>query len=228
MSSDETAPRSFPPRQGGARPAPTGTATSGESVPTFMPPRTSTAAAPGAATPPPPASSSSPVPGAGGWPSAPHDGAHDTGDVPVGEIRHTSSRTGEGARPAVKVSSDPGAPRRVRLAVSRVDPWSVMKLSFLLSVAVGIMIVVAAAVVWLTLDGMHVFTKVDSLVREVVGTESKIDILQYVKFSRIVSAASLIAIVDVFLMTALATIGAFLYNIVAALVGGIHLTMTDE
>ena len=103
-----------------------------------------------------------------------------------------------------------------------------MKLSFLLSVAVGIMIVVAAAVVWLTLDGMHVFTKVDSLVREVVGTETKIDILQYVKFSRIVSAASLIAIVDVFLMTALATIGAFLYNIVAALVGGIHLTMTDE
>ena len=103
-----------------------------------------------------------------------------------------------------------------------------MKLSFLLSVAIGIMIVVATAVVWLTLDGMHVFTKVDSLVREVVGAESKLDILQYVKFGRVVSASALIAVVDVFLMTALSTIGAFLYNIVAALVGGIHLTMTDE
>lgn len=228
MSSDETAPRSFTPRQGGDRPQPAGTSTSGVSAPTFTPARASTSTAPGTVSPQPAATATSPVPGAGGWPSAPRDSEHDTGDVPVGEIRHTSSHTGAGPRPAVKVAAETGAPRRVRLAVSRVDPWSVMKLSFLLSVAIGIMIVVAAAVIWLTLDGMHVFTKVDSLVREVVGTETKIDILQYVKFSRIVSAASLIAIIDVFLMTALATIGAFLYNIVAALVGGIHLTMTDE
>ena len=144
------------------------------------------------------------------------------GSAGRGASRSPVKKSGSGAE------GERRGPRRVRLTLARIDPFSVMKLSFLLSVAVGIMIVVAAAVVWLTLDGMHVFTKVDSLVREVVGTETKIDILQYVKFSRIVSAASLIAIVDVFLMTALATIGAFLYNIVAALVGGIHLTMTDE
>lgn len=121
-----------------------------------------------------------------------------------------------------------GAPRRVRLAVSRVDPWSVMKLSFLLSVAIGIMIVVAAAVVWLTLDSLHVFSQIDTLVKEVLGTENNIDVLQYVEFGRILSAATLIAVVDVFLLTALSTIGAFLYNITAALVGGVHLTLTDE
>jgi len=49
-----------------------------------------------------------------------------------------------------------------------------------------------------------------------------------VQFSKVVSAATLISVVDVFLLTALATIGAFLYNIVAALVGGVHVTMTDE
>src|SRR5690625_6076114 len=48
-----------------------------------------------------------------------------------------------GGRPAPRPSS--GGPRRVRLSVARVDPWSVMKLSFLLSIAVGIGIVVAAA-----------------------------------------------------------------------------------
>jgi hypothetical protein len=121
-----------------------------------------------------------------------------------------------------------GAPRRVRLAVSRVDPWSVMKLSFLLSVALGIILVVAAAVIWFALDSMHVFAQVDTLVREVLGAESNVDILQYVSFSRILSAATLIAVVDVFLLTALSTIAAFLYNITAALVGGVHLTMTDE
>ena len=121
-----------------------------------------------------------------------------------------------------------GAPRRVRLAVSRIDPWSVMKLSFLLSVALGIILVVAAAVIWFALDGMHVFAQVDTLVRQVLGAESNVDILQYVSFSRILSAATLIAVVDVFLLTALSTIAAFLYNITAALVGGVHLTMTDE
>lgn len=137
----------------------------------------------------------------------------------------TSARPSTGRIPTV---GSHGAPRRVRLAISRVDPWSVMKLSFLLSVAIGVMIVVAAAVVWFTLNGLQVFTKADNLVTQITGTESGIDILQYVEFQRIISGATLIAVIDVFLLTALATIGAFLYNIVAALVGGVHVTMTDE
>ncbi|WP_315093066.1 DUF3566 domain-containing protein [uncultured Cellulomonas sp.] len=136
-----------------------------------------------------------------------------------------------GARPStgrIPTVGPHGAPRRVRLAISRVDPWSVMKLSFLLSVAIGVMIVVAAAVIWFTLNGLEVFTKVDALVTQITGAEGNPDILQYVEFQRVISGATLIAVVDVFLMTALATIGAFLYNIVAALVGGVHVTMTDE
>ena len=121
-----------------------------------------------------------------------------------------------------------GAPRRVRLAISRIDPWSVMKLSLLLSVAIGIMFVVAVTVLWATLNGMHVFAKIDDLVTQIVGKESPIDITQFVEYRRVVSGATLIAVVDVFLLTALSTIGAFLYNIVAALVGGVHVTMTDE
>ncbi len=119
-------------------------------------------------------------------------------------------------------------PRRVRLAVSRIDPWSVMKLAFLLSIAIGIMTVVSTAVLWFVLDGMHVFSSINKTVTEVVGTESFINILKYVEFGRVVSLAVLIAVINVVLLTALATIGAFLYNIVAALVGGIHLTLTDE
>jgi hypothetical protein len=136
-----------------------------------------------------------------------------------------------GARPStgrIPTVGPHGAPRRVRLAISRVDPWSVMKLSFLLSVAIGVMIVVAAAVIWFTLNGLQVFTKANDLVTQITGTESGIDILQYVEFQRIISGATLLAVIDVFLLTALATIGAFLYNIVAALVGGVHVTMTDE
>lgn len=151
--------------------------------------------------------------------------------TPAAPRTATSSDNLTGARPStgrIPTVGSHGAPRRVRLAISRVDPWSVMKLSFLLSVAIGVMIVVAAAVVWFTLNGLQVFTKADDLVTQITGTESGIDILQYVEFQRIISGATLVAVIDVFLLTALATIGAFLYNIVAALVGGVHVTMTDE
>ncbi|KQT01889.1 hypothetical protein ASG23_00410 [Cellulomonas sp. Leaf395] len=151
--------------------------------------------------------------------------------TPTAPRTATSTDNLTGARPSsgrIPTVGSHGAPRRVRLAISRIDPWSVMKLAFLLSVAIGVMLVVAAAVVWFTLDGLQVFTKADDLVTQITGTESSIDILQYVEFQRIISGATLIAVIDVFLLTALATIGAFLYNIVAALVGGVHVTMTDE
>ena len=96
-----------------------------------------------------------------------------------------------------------------------------------MSVAIGIMIVVAAAVVWLTLDGLEVFAKLNGLITEILA-DSDFDIMKYVEFDRVISVATLVAVVDVFLITALSTIGAFLYNITAALVGGVHVTMTDE
>lgn len=123
--------------------------------------------------------------------------------------------------------SSGSGPRRVRLAISRVDPWSVMKLSFLMSVAIGIMIVVATSVIWLTLDSLQVFATVNGLVTEILA-DSSIDLMQYVEFDRVISVSVLVAVVDVLLITALSTIGAFLYNITAALVGGVHVTMTDE
>ena len=131
------------------------------------------------------------------------------------------------ARPTTAPAA-PAGPRRVRLAVARIDPWSVMKLAFLLSVAIGIMIVVAAAVVWYALDALAVFTKVNDVIATLASSTTFFDITEWAAFDRVISLATMIAVVDVVLLTALSTIGAFLYNIVAALVGGIHLTLTDD
>ncbi|GAA4425513.1 DUF3566 domain-containing protein [Georgenia halophila] len=118
-------------------------------------------------------------------------------------------------------------PRRVRLAVSRVDPWSAMKLSFLLSVAIGIMIVIAVALVWFVLDAMAVFASIEELLIS-IGSEQFLELMDYVAFDRVMSFATIVAVFDVLLLTALGTIMAFLYNITAALVGGLHLTLTDD
>ena len=120
-------------------------------------------------------------------------------------------------------------PRRVRLALTRVDPWSVMKASFL-SFAAGIMLIVATAVVWFMLDAMHVFSTIEELVKTVAGERSNTfsAIVAYLELPRALTVSTIVAVVDIVLVTALTTLGAFLYNITATLVGGIHLTLADE
>lgn len=123
----------------------------------------------------------------------------------------------------------PKGPRRVRLAVARVDPWSIMKLSFLLSVAVGIAGVVLTAVLWMILSTMNVFTDVEGVLQGLQSTtDNPFSIKDYVGFGRVVSLSIVIGVIDVILMTAIATVMAFLYNIASALVGGVQLTLTDD
>lgn len=102
-----------------------------------------------------------------------------------------------------------------------------MKLSFLLSVAIGIAMVVAAGVLWTVLDGMGVFSDINDLVSQILGS-SAFDINDFIGFGRVLSFGTVLAVVNVVLLTALSTLGAFLYNIAASLVGGLHLTLTDD
>jgi hypothetical protein len=120
-------------------------------------------------------------------------------------------------------------PRRVRLAVARVDPWSVMKMSFLLSVALGIAGVVLTAVLWMILSTMNVFTDVEGVLQSLqTTTQDPFSIKDYVGFGRVVSLSIVIGVIDIILLTAISTVMAFLYNICSALVGGIQLTLTDD
>lgn len=145
--------------------------------------------------------------------------------TPVGNpASGAAAGTATGATPVVQ---DAG-PRRVRLSVSRIDPWSIMKLAFLLAVAIAIMTVVATAVVWYVLNNLGVFATIEDFIRNTVGAETQVNITQFVELDRMLSLSTLIALVNVVLLTAVATIMAILYNITAALVGGVHLTLTDE
>jgi Transmembrane domain of unknown function (DUF3566) len=129
-------------------------------------------------------------------------------------------------------SSPPRAPRprRARLTASRVDPWSVMKMAFMLSIALGIMTLVGVLVVWNVLNASGVFDSINSTVSDVLGATSttKFDINDYVGFNKVAGFTTLICVVDVVLLTALATLGAFLYNLSASLLGGIEVTLAEE
>ena len=121
--------------------------------------------------------------------------------------------------------------RRARLVLARVDPWSVMKLGFLLSIALAIIAVVAILVLWTVLDTMGVFDSVGRTVESVTRSNDNaqgVDILDYVGLSRVLTVTVVLAAVNVVLMTALSTLGAFMYNMAAGLVGGLHVTFTED
>ena len=103
-----------------------------------------------------------------------------------------------------------------------------MKISFLISVAIGIALVVMVAVLWLILDGMGVFTSVNRTIQDVAGSNSTFDLMDYIALPRVLSLAVVIGVIDVILLTALSTLSAFLYNVCSSLVGGVQLTLSDD
>lgn len=128
------------------------------------------------------------------------------------------------------VGAAPMRIRRARLKIARVDPWSVMKISFLLFIAAGIVVVVATAVLWSVIDALGVFSTVGTTVRDVTGSSPNtgFDLQSYLSLSRVVGFVTLVSLVNVVLGTALATLGSFLYNLAASFVGGLEVTLSDS
>ena len=118
--------------------------------------------------------------------------------------------------------------RKARLLISKVDPWSVLKMAFLLSVALGIVTVVASVVFWSVLDLTGIFNSINGLLREVIGTESDFDLTKIASLGQVASFATIIAVVNVVLLTVLSMLAAVLYNLSSTLVGGIGVTLTDD
>lgn len=121
--------------------------------------------------------------------------------------------------------------RKARLRLSRLDPWSVMKTAFLFSIAAGIMLVVAVYAVWSVLETSQLFDSVNEIVKSVVaqpGDTTPFQIQQYINTQKVLGVAALLAVVDVVIFTALATLGSFLYNLAATVLGGLEVTLAED
>ncbi|BCL21665.1 DUF3566 domain-containing protein [Streptomyces tuirus] len=141
------------------------------------------------------------------------------GGAAAGAVRRP--RTGARTTPRV---------RKARLRVSKADPWSVMKVSFLLSIALGICTIVASAVLWMVMDAMGVFSTVGGTISEATGSNESngFDLQAFLSLPNVLLFTSIIAVIDVVLATALATLGAFIYNLSAGFVGGVELTLAED
>jgi hypothetical protein len=124
-------------------------------------------------------------------------------------------------------SVQPG--RRASLRLVHVEPWSVTRLAFVVSVAMMIVSVVAVSIFWIILSVTGVWGQINDSVTSVLSDDGgSFDIKDYLGFGRLFGLTLVLSAINVVLMTALATIGAHLYNLAAQLLGGLEVTFSDD
>ena len=141
------------------------------------------------------------------------------------------AHSGTGAAAAARPVGSQVRVRKARLRVARMDPWSVMKVSFVLSIALGIVTLVGTAVVWEVLNSLGVFSSLNKTVGDLTSGSngsSTFNLASVLSFSRVEGYMLIVALVDVVLVTALATLGAYLYNLSSGFVGGLEVTLAED
>ena len=133
-------------------------------------------------------------------------------------------------RPKAQRSEKNGTPaRQAHLMVSRFEPWSVMKFSFMISLACFVILFIAVTLLYGTLAGLGVFDSIQKALANVTSGQGTagVNVSHYFSASTILSYTALLGVFNVFLITAFATVGSVIYNLTAHLVGGVEVTLRE-
>jgi Transmembrane domain of unknown function (DUF3566) len=156
-----------------------------------------------------------------------------SGPTPRPPQRKSERSTKEpGSQPAhasrVRVGTRHKGPVRASMQIRRVDPWSALKVSLVLSIAAFFVWMIAVAFLYLVLGGMGVWSKLNSNVGDLLTSASGQTGGELVSSGTIFGGATLIGLINIVLLTAMATVGAFIYNLTTDLVGGVEVTLADR
>ena len=135
-----------------------------------------------------------------------------------------TSPAGTRAKASSKRSS-----RQAHLTIARVEPWSVMKFSFVVSLVAFVILFVAVSVIYGTLSALGVFTSLQHVVQSVTSSQDStgVNAAKWFTASRILSYTALLGALNIVLITAMSTIGAVVYNLTSRLIGGVEVTLRE-
>ena len=121
--------------------------------------------------------------------------------------------------------------RKARLRVARLDPWSVMKVSLMFSIAVGIVLFVAVALLWSVIEASGALQTLQDTLNALLGNpdgSGTVQVSAYIDRWRVLGFTAIVSGINVILLTALATLGAFLYNLSSSVLGGLEVTLAED
>jgi hypothetical protein len=129
------------------------------------------------------------------------------------------------ARPGTKAGR---GPRRARLQLRHIDTWSAFKISFVLSVALFFIWMVAIGILYGVLSGLGVFNTVNDLFGQLGSASGSKSAGNVITPGIVLGGAAVVGAINIILMTALCTVATFIYNMCADLVGGLEVTLSER
>ena len=158
---------------------------------------------------------------------APEVGAEKAEPASVGEAAPSNLHTvgGTPARAAGVKTQAASGPVRAGMQLRNIDPWTTFKLSGVVSVVLFFVWMIAVGVLYIVLSGMGVWSKINDSFQTLTNEQAGSSLLTA---GDVFMYAGLAGLANVILLTALATVGAFIYNLCADLVGGIEVTLADR
>ncbi len=124
-------------------------------------------------------------------------------------------------------SQKAAATKQVRLKLVYVDFWSAVKLSFLIALAFGVVLVVASTLIWLVLDTTGIFGSIDGLQREILK-DPNFSVTSTVSLGTVLLFSFVAALLNLVIGTALGAITALLYNFSVRITGGLLVGFTNN
>jgi hypothetical protein len=160
-----------------------------------------------------------------------------TGAAPVTGATAAADARGT-QRPAVEKAGRSGrgsggkaggrGPRRARLQLRHIDTWSALKISLVLSIALFFIWMVAVGILYGVLNGLGVFKTLNDLFGQVSSVSGSAAAGDVITPGVVFGGAAVIGAINIVLMTALCTVGTFIYNMCSDLVGGLEITLSER
>ena len=119
------------------------------------------------------------------------------------------------------------ATKQVRLKLVYIDFWSAVKLSFLIAITLGIILIVASMLIWIVLDGTGIFGKLDSVLRDILN-QPAFSVTASFSLAQVGLFAMVVAILNTIVGTALGAVTAMLYNFSVRVTGGLLVGFTNN
>jgi Transmembrane domain of unknown function (DUF3566) len=140
-----------------------------------------------------------------------------------------TAAAGAPLRSGPKKASSKRSARQAHLTVARVEPWSVMKFSFVVSLVAFVILFVAVSLLYGALDGLGVFDSLQRLVASLTSSQGSagVNASKWFSASRVLGYTALLGSLNIVLITAMSTIGAVVYNLTSRLVGGVEVTLRE-
>jgi hypothetical protein len=152
------------------------------------------------------------------------------GPVTLGPSRSGPAKAGAAAKGQQKKKApSKRSARQAHLTISRIEPWSVMKFSFVVSLVAFVILFVAVSVLYGALSGLGVFDSIQKAVNSVTSSQGSagVNARAWFSASRVLGYTALLGSLNIVLITAMSTIGSVVYNLTSRLVGGVEVTLRE-